>query len=198
MHPFQISHSHATFSPCALARSLALSDRPDLLDRDGVRAGGEDSIGTSEGLGTGLQLGDVLGVGDALIVDEVGEELHQVAAERLDLAGGDERVDGRVAVGARVQGPRAAGNGGGGDGGAGGGDGAGTAQGGEPDHDLVLVGAVGGGGQPQVVGHIGDDVRASVAINGRRSVLDIIFGLNRGRGVGKGNLTSSPRWRGSS
>lgn len=135
-----------------------------LLDGHGVRGGGEDGIGAGKGLGTSLQLGDVLAVGDALVVDEVGEELVHVAAPRLDRAGGHKRVDGDVAVGARVEVPGGATNFGLGNGRAGGRDGAGTAQGGEPDHNLVLVAAVGGRGEPQVVRHIGDKVGTGVAV----------------------------------
>jgi hypothetical protein len=48
------------------------------------------------------------------------------------------------------------------DGGPGSGDGASAAEGGEPDHDFVFIGAVGGGAGKEVIGDVCDDGGAGV------------------------------------
>lgn len=143
--------------------SIQRSHMDHLGDRDGDGGGLEDGVGAGEGLGTGLEGGDDVGVGDTLAGDEVVEEALQVTVEAGDVAGGNEGEDGGVAVGAGEEAPGGTGDLGGGDLGSRAGDGAGTAVGAEPDHDLVLVVGADGGGEPQVVGDISDDVGASVA-----------------------------------
>lgn len=69
----------------------------------------------------------------------------------------------------RVQRPLGAGNGGGVDGLASAGDGASTAEGAEPDHNLVLVVGTNGGGEPEVVGDISNDAGAGIAVERRVS-----------------------------
>lgn len=145
----------------------AYPSTPNLLHGDGVRSSREHSVGTSKRLSSSLQLRDVQGVAHTLVGDEVVEKVHHVTREILNLGRGHKRVDGRVTVGARVQLPGGVGDRRGSDRGAGGGDGAGTAESGEPDHDLVGVGAAGGGGEPEIVRDIGDNVGAGVAV--RRS-----------------------------
>lgn len=145
-----------------------------LLHGDSVLSSREDSVVTGEGLGASLQLGDVQAVVDALLVHEVREEVVQVAVKVLDLGVGHERVDGGVAVGALVKRPRGVGDGRRRDRGAGRRDGARAADGRQPHHDLVRVGAARGGGEPEVVGDVGNDVGAGVAKNGEGLATNIL------------------------
>lgn len=175
--------------------------RPLLIHRHAVRRGREDSVGAGEGLCASLQLGDVLGGGDALVLDEVVQEEHHVGREASDLARGHKRVDGGGAVGALVQLPRLAGDRRGGDGRAGGGDGAGAANGRQPYHDLVLVGTARRAREPQVVGHVGDQVGTGVAASGgggRISKTGSVWGGGENLLLVWGifGLTSTSRWMG--
>lgn len=77
--------------------------------------------------------------------------------------GSDEGKDGSRAIGAFIEFPRHAADGWRGDGRATGGDRPRAAEGGEPDHDFVSVGAGGAAGGEQVVGDVGDDVGTGVA-----------------------------------
>lgn len=174
-----------------------------LLHRDGVRGGGEDRVGTSKRLGTSLQLGDVQRLVNVLVGDKVVEEVHHVSGVVLDRAGRHERVHGGVTVGASVQGPGGAANLRCVDRRAGGRDWASAAKGCQPHHNLVRVGAAGGRRQPQVVGDVGDEVRAGVAAGGKPGVSQgnpfgarkVASDVKKKRG-GEERLTSTSRWKG--
>lgn len=134
----------------------------NLCDNSGVRRNLQ--VGAAgEGLSTGLHVGQVLVGAQALVLLKVGEELQQITREVGDGGLGNEAVDGHLAVGAGVKLPVDTVDVGGGDGRAGGGDGTSTAEGSKPDHDLVLLVAIGGGAGEEVVGDISNDVVVGVA-----------------------------------
>ena len=135
-----------------------------LRDGGGVLAGGQHDAAALEGLGAGTDTLEDLGTVDALLGDQVLGEGGQVAAEVVDVAGGDEAEDVHVAVHAVEEVPRGAEDVDGGDGAAGGGDGAGAAEGAEPDHELVVGVAVGRLAGEEVEGDVGDEVTAGVPI----------------------------------
>lgn len=109
------------------------------LCNNGRVRGGSQRGSTSERLSTSLDINKVQARAQALVVDQVGEELKHVTGEAGNGGLGDEAVDGHRPVGALVQLPGDTVDGSGSNGRAGGGDRASTAQGSEPDHDLVLV-----------------------------------------------------------
>lgn len=88
-----------------------------VVDADGVAGGSELRVAAQGGLGAGTDALEVLGGRQALVLDEVGVEEVDVAAEALELlaVGGQEGEDGHVAVGALVHVPLLAGDGGGGE-----------------------------------------------------------------------------------
>lgn len=139
----------------------------NLCDNSGV--GGDSQVcGTSERLSTGLHVSQVLAGAETLVLLKVSEELQQITREVGDGRLGDEAVDGHAAVGAGVQLPVDTVDGDGGNSRTGGGDGAGAAEGSKPDHDLVLLVAISGGAEEQVVGDISDDVGVGVADSGQQ------------------------------
>lgn len=75
----------------------------ELGDGDAVGRGSHDSVATSERLRAGLEGGDVVAGGNTLVVDEVSEELLQVAAVAGDGAGSDKGVHLGAAVQAVVE-----------------------------------------------------------------------------------------------
>lgn len=139
------------------------SFRYPLRHGDGEGGGGELGVGAGEGLGAGADALDVLAGAQALVGGEVVDEVLEVGVEGLGLGAGDEGEDGHLAVGPAVEVERDAADGGGGDLAAGRRDGAGAAEGGQPDHDLVLLVAARGRAGEEVVGDVGDDVAAGVA-----------------------------------
>lgn len=104
----------------------------------------------------------ILTARQALIRFEIGEEILQISGKVRLGAGSDEREDGSGAIGAFVELPRHAADGRRGDGRAARGDGPRAAEGREPDHDFVGVGAGGAAGGEHVVGDVGDDTGAGV------------------------------------
>ena len=101
-----------------------------------------------------------------MVLNEVVEEELEVAVEVGDVLLRDERPDLEVAVHAEPDLVAGTVDGDGGNGLAGGRDGASTAEGSEPDHDLVGVGGTDGGGEPKVVGDVVDGSGASAGLSG--------------------------------
>ena len=135
-----------------------------LLNCHRVRRDGELSS-AGKGLSASLHVDQVQARAQTLVVDEVGEEVKQVSGEAGSGGCGNEAVDGGIPVGARVELELDAGNGSGSNGGASRGDWSCTTQRCKPDHNLVLVGAIGGGAEEHVVGDVGDDVGGGVAVD---------------------------------
>lgn len=88
-----------------------------VVDLDRVSVGSEHCVAAQSRLSASTNALQVLGRRQALVLDEVGEEQVDVGVEALDLlaVGGQEREDGHVAVGALVDVPLLAGDGGGGE-----------------------------------------------------------------------------------
>lgn len=108
-------------------------------------------------------------------------------------AGRDEGEDGSGAIRAFVQLPRHAADGGRGDGRAAGGDRPRAAEGGEPDHNLVGIGAAGAAGGEHVVGDVCNDAGAGVTRGLRVSRLS--YGDEEGKWEGRTSNARSLGWR---
>lgn len=124
---------------------------------------GQNGIASAEGLCTGLHVDQVQAARQSMAALQVLEKLEHVTGEALHGRRGHEAVHMHIAVRARVQGPLDAVDAGRDDGRARR-NGGGAAQSSEPDHDLVTVAAAGGRAEEHVVGDIGDDVGARVAV----------------------------------
>ncbi len=139
------------------------------VQSDAVPAGLHDRVGANERLGPGPNAGNVLARAEALARHKVRIKCLEIAVEAADLAGRHEGVHLHGSIEAVPQVPLVAGNGDRRDGRAGGGDGACAAEGREPDHELIVAGAVavaaGAAGREEVVGDVGDDAGASVAVS---------------------------------
>ena len=140
---------------------------PSQVHNDAVPSSGHDGISPNKRLSASPNAGNVLARAEPLASNKVRVELLKIAVKASDLARGNEGVHLHGAVQAVVEVPLLAGDGWRGNHGARGGDGAGAAEGCEPDHDLVVAGAVavasGGAGGEDVVGDVSDDARAGVA-----------------------------------
>ena len=86
-----------------------------VVDLNRVSVGSENRVAAQSRLGAGTDALEVLGGRQALVLDEVGVEQVDVGVEALELlaVGGQEGEDGHVAVGALVDVPLLARNGGG-------------------------------------------------------------------------------------
>lgn len=133
----------------------------NLFDRDAVSRSRENDVGTSEGLGTSLERRDPGAGRHTLAAGEVLEEEVEIAVEVAVGARRNKGVHLDAAVEPVEHLVAGAADGDSGNGTASGGNWASAAVGGEPDHDLVGVLAARGGGEPEVVGNVGD--RCAVA-----------------------------------
>lgn len=97
--------------------SVSQDPADGLLNADAVVANSEHRVAARERLCARASAEQVLAVRVSLARDEEVEEILHVAAEVVDGAAGDERVDRHLPVGALVQLPAVAGDVGGGDGG---------------------------------------------------------------------------------
>lgn len=150
----------------------------NLCHNSRVRRNSQSRRGTSERLSASLHINQVQARAQTLVINQVSEEIQQITRERSGGGASDEAVHGHIAVGSLVQAEADAADGGGRDGRASRRNGARAAQRRKPDHDLVLVGAGGGGRQEHVVGNVGHDVGGGVA--GLVSMCHGVVGRTRG------------------
>lgn len=118
---------------------------------------------TSKRFSPSTDRSDIKALRNPLVLNQISEEIHHITIPSSLLIISNKRVNRSISIGAAVQLPSSAVDRGSSDCGTGWGNGTGAAEGGEPDHDFVAVGAGGAGGEPHVVAYVGDYVGSCVS-----------------------------------